>query len=91
MHSGETAHHFVSPTKTRDNDEYIVKIRQNLEENAAARAEREKRRRKVLVDQLRAHEAQEVSFDQLGKLGKRNKKNLTNSFCFGIFCAKVFF
>ena len=46
--------------KPKCNDEYIGKIRKNLEENAAARAEREKRRRKVLVDQLKAHEAQEV-------------------------------
>ena len=46
--------------KPKSNDEYIGKIRKNLEENASARAEREKRRRKVLVDQLKAHEAQEV-------------------------------
>ena len=46
--------------KPKSNDEYIRKIRKNLEENASARAEREKRRRKVLVDQLKAHEAQEV-------------------------------
>ena len=46
--------------KPKSNDDYINKIRKNLEENAAARAEREKRRRKVLVDQMKAHEAQEV-------------------------------
>ena len=44
------------------NDEYIGKIRKRLNEDAAARAEREKRRRKVLVDQLKAHEAQEVCY-----------------------------
>ena len=48
--------------KPKSNDDYINKIRKNLEENAAARAEREKRRRKVLVDQMKAHEAQEVIF-----------------------------
>lgn len=41
------------------NGEYINKIRTRLNEDASARAEREKRRRKVLVDQLKAHEAQE--------------------------------
>ena len=46
--------------KPKPNDDYINKIRKNLEENAAARGEREKRRRKVLVDQMKAHEAQEV-------------------------------
>ena len=42
-----------------DNSDYIAKIRKRLNEDALARQEREKRRRKVLVDQLRAHEAQE--------------------------------
>ena len=42
------------------NSEYINKISKRLNEDAHARLEREKRRRKVLVDQLRAHEAQEV-------------------------------
>ena len=46
--------------KPASNGEYIGKIRTRLEEDASARAEREKRRRKVLVDQLKAHEAQEV-------------------------------
>ena len=46
--------------KPKSNDDYINKIRKNLEENTSARAEREKRRRKVLVDQMKAHEAQEV-------------------------------
>ena len=47
--------------KPAGNSEYINKIRKRLNEDEAARQEREKRRRKVLVDQLRAHEAQEVS------------------------------
>uniref|UniRef100_A0A8C7P6L4 Sperm flagellar 2 n=1 Tax=Oncorhynchus mykiss TaxID=8022 RepID=A0A8C7P6L4_ONCMY len=41
------------------NSEYIQKIRQRLEEDATARQQREKRRRRVLVEQLKAHEAQE--------------------------------
>lgn len=47
--------------KPRSNDEYIGKIRKRLQEDASARAEREKRRRKVLVDQIKAHESQEVN------------------------------
>lgn len=42
------------------NDDYIGKIRKRLEEDAVARQEREKRRRKVLVDQIKAHETNEV-------------------------------
>uniref|UniRef100_A0A8C8DAP6 Calponin-homology (CH) domain-containing protein n=1 Tax=Oncorhynchus tshawytscha TaxID=74940 RepID=A0A8C8DAP6_ONCTS len=42
-----------------DFPEYIQKIRQRLEEDATARQQREKRRRHVLVEQLKAHEAQE--------------------------------
>ncbi|XP_074662046.1 sperm flagellar protein 2-like [Tubulanus polymorphus] len=59
----------ASPTKSQkseldlikpaSNDEYIGKIRKRLQEDSAAREEREKRRRKVLVDQLKAHEYQE--------------------------------
>ncbi|XP_005100478.1 sperm flagellar protein 2 isoform X2 [Aplysia californica] len=45
--------------RTAPNDEYIGKIRKRLQEDAAAREEREKRRRKVLGDQMLAHEAQE--------------------------------
>ena len=46
--------------KPASNGDYIGKIRKRLNEDASARAEREKRRRKVLVDQLKSHEAQEV-------------------------------
>ncbi|KAL3868818.1 hypothetical protein ACJMK2_041577, partial [Sinanodonta woodiana] len=49
----------VDLIKPASNDEYIGKIRKRLEEDASARSEREKRRRKVLVDQMKAHEAQE--------------------------------
>lgn len=50
--------------KPASNDDYIGKIRKRLQEDESARAEREKRRRKVLVDQMKAHEAQEVCFNQ---------------------------
>ena len=42
-------------------DEYINKVRKRLNEDANARADREKRRRKVLIEQLVSTEAQEVS------------------------------
>ncbi|XP_069125844.1 sperm flagellar protein 2-like isoform X2 [Argopecten irradians] len=45
--------------KPASNDEYIGKIRKRLQEDQSARNEREKRRRKVLVDQLMAHDSQE--------------------------------
>uniref|UniRef100_A0AAY4BXJ6 Calponin-homology (CH) domain-containing protein n=1 Tax=Denticeps clupeoides TaxID=299321 RepID=A0AAY4BXJ6_9TELE len=41
------------------NQEYIQEIRQRLEEDAVAREQREKRRLRVLMEQLQAHEAQE--------------------------------
>ena len=49
---------YLSQNKT---DDYIAKIRSRLQEDAHARKEREKRRRKVLVDQLKANEALEES------------------------------
>lgn len=53
----------VAYTKTLPSgqvDPYILEIRRRLQEDIHARREREKRRRKVLVDQLRALEAIEV-------------------------------
>jgi len=47
--------------KPKSNETYIGKIRKRLNEDESARNEREKRRRKVLVEQQRAHEAQEVN------------------------------
>ena len=44
--------------KPKANDEYIDKIRLRLEEDSVARDEREKRRRKVLMDQLKSHKMQ---------------------------------
>ncbi|XP_027049665.1 sperm flagellar protein 2-like [Pocillopora damicornis] len=49
----------LSYIKPRSNDDYINKIRTRLEENSVARKEREKRRRRVLIEQMKAHEAQE--------------------------------
>ncbi|NXY15051.1 SPEF2 protein, partial [Atrichornis clamosus] len=43
-------------------DEYIRKIQKRLEEDTFAREQRAKRRRKILVDQLAAYEAQEKSY-----------------------------
>jgi len=40
--------------------EYMNRIRKRLNEDVSARVEREKRRRKVLVEQLTAHQALEV-------------------------------
>uniref|UniRef100_A0A3Q3M832 Sperm flagellar 2 n=1 Tax=Mastacembelus armatus TaxID=205130 RepID=A0A3Q3M832_9TELE len=43
----------------QSSSKYIEEIRQRLEENAVAREQREKRRDRFLVEQLKAHEAQE--------------------------------
>ncbi|XP_029434767.1 sperm flagellar protein 2 isoform X2 [Rhinatrema bivittatum] len=43
-------------------DEYIRNIQKRLEEDIVAREQREKRRRKILMEQLRAHEAQEEAY-----------------------------
>lgn len=51
----------VAFLKQGQSDDYIVKIRNRLQEDTHARKEREKRRRKVLVDQLKANEALEES------------------------------
>lgn len=64
VRADEEGHVTVDPVeliKTKSNDDYIGKIRKRLNEDESARKEREKRRRKVLVDQMRAHQAQEVS------------------------------
>ncbi|XP_049718155.1 sperm flagellar protein 2 isoform X12 [Elephas maximus indicus] len=47
---------------TYSDDEYIKKIQKRLEEDALAREQREKRRRRLLMDQLIAHEAQEEAY-----------------------------
>ncbi|TRZ13179.1 hypothetical protein HGM15179_013922 [Zosterops borbonicus] len=45
-------------------DEYIRKIQKRLEEDRFAREQRAKRRRKMLADQLAAHEAQEKAYQE---------------------------
>ncbi|XP_076462790.1 sperm flagellar protein 2-like isoform X2 [Babylonia areolata] len=49
----------LNVVKLSSNSEYISKIRKRLQEDAAAREEREKRRRKVIGEQMSAHQAQE--------------------------------
>lgn len=44
----------------QSNSKYIQDIRQRLGENAVAREQREKRLDRFLLEQLKAHEAQEV-------------------------------
>lgn len=51
---------------TYSDDDYIKKIQKRLEEDAFAREQREKRRRRLLMDQLIAHEAQEVIYLDVG-------------------------
>ncbi|CAF1170591.1 unnamed protein product [Rotaria sp. Silwood1] len=52
---------YTKPLQPGQVDPYILEIRRRLQEDIHARREREKRRRKVLVDQLRALEAIEDS------------------------------
>ncbi|XP_076973078.1 sperm flagellar protein 2 isoform X6 [Tamandua tetradactyla] len=47
---------------TYSDDDYIKKIQKRLEEDGFAREQREKRRRRLLMDQLIAHEAQEEAY-----------------------------
>lgn len=67
----KTSHELVAyskPLQAGQVDPYILEIRRRLQEDIHARREREKRRRKVLVDQLRALESIEVKkFYQLNK------------------------
>ncbi|NWT18281.1 SPEF2 protein, partial [Vireo altiloquus] len=63
----ETSLETIPETKTEllniySDDEYIRKIQKRVEEDTIAREQRAKRRRKMLVDQLAAHEAQEKVF-----------------------------
>lgn len=51
---------------TYSDDDYIKKIQKRLKEDAFAREQREKRRRRLLMDQLIAHEAQEVRYLDVG-------------------------
>nr|KAF6491069.1 sperm flagellar 2 [Molossus molossus] len=57
--AGQTTADLLS---TYSDDEYIKKIQKRLKEDAFAREQREKRRRRLLMDQLIAHEAQEEAY-----------------------------
>ncbi|NP_001088868.1 sperm flagellar 2 L homeolog [Xenopus laevis] len=48
--------------KLDTSDDYIRKIQKRLEEDSVAREQREKRRRRILMEQLVAHGAQEEAF-----------------------------
>ncbi|VTJ61893.1 Hypothetical predicted protein [Marmota monax] len=57
----DTADHITTDLlNTYSDDDYIKKIQKRLEEDAFAREQREKRRRRLLMDQLIAREAQEA-------------------------------
>ncbi|XP_077097866.1 sperm flagellar protein 2 isoform X4 [Siphateles boraxobius] len=57
--SGRVTQPMSTGDKEQWNKEYIENIRQHLEEDAAAREQREMRRRRALMEQLQAHEAQQ--------------------------------
>jgi len=59
--------------------DYMNKIRKRLNDDATARVEREKRRRKVLVQQLTAHHALQVSTSQPPCLKYRLHYNMVYS------------
>ncbi|XP_048450235.1 sperm flagellar protein 2-like [Rhincodon typus] len=50
---------FVPCVRVEEHHTFIENLRKRLDEEGKARKEREKRRRRVLLDQLQAHEAQE--------------------------------
>ncbi|XP_019954652.1 sperm flagellar protein 2 isoform X2 [Paralichthys olivaceus] len=56
---GTEAHESGNKLKLKSDSQYIQEIRQRLKENAISREQREKRRDRFLVEQLKAHEAQE--------------------------------
>uniref|UniRef100_A0A8C3VPU7 Sperm flagellar 2 n=1 Tax=Catagonus wagneri TaxID=51154 RepID=A0A8C3VPU7_9CETA len=65
--AGQTATDLLN---TYSDDEYIKKIQKRLEEDAFAREQREKRRRRLLMDQLIAHEAQEEAHREEQLVGR---------------------
>ncbi|KAG1943998.1 sperm flagellar protein [Pimephales promelas] len=56
---GRVTHPMSTGDKERWNKEYIESIRRHLEEDSAAREQREMRRRRALMEQLQVHEAQQ--------------------------------
>lgn len=61
IYSGRVTQPMSTVDKEQWNKEYIESIRQRLEEDSAAREQREMRRRRALMEQLQAHEAQQVT------------------------------
>uniref|UniRef100_A0A672MF84 Calponin-homology (CH) domain-containing protein n=1 Tax=Sinocyclocheilus grahami TaxID=75366 RepID=A0A672MF84_SINGR len=59
LSSGRVTQPMTTGDKEQWNKEYIENIRQRLEEDSAAREQREMRRRRALMEQLQAHEAQQ--------------------------------
>uniref|UniRef100_A0A8C1KJR9 Sperm flagellar 2 n=1 Tax=Cyprinus carpio TaxID=7962 RepID=A0A8C1KJR9_CYPCA len=59
LYSGRVTQPISTVDKEQWNKEYIESIRQRLEEDSAAREQREMRRRRALMEQLQAHEAQQ--------------------------------
>ncbi|KAK2910926.1 hypothetical protein Q8A67_003059 [Cirrhinus molitorella] len=59
LYSGRVTQPMSTADKEQWNKEYIENIRQRLEEDSAAREQREMRRRRALMEQLQAHEAQQ--------------------------------
>uniref|UniRef100_A0A673I6L8 Sperm flagellar protein 2-like n=1 Tax=Sinocyclocheilus rhinocerous TaxID=307959 RepID=A0A673I6L8_9TELE len=59
LYSGRVTQPMTTGDKEQWNKEYIENIRQRLEEDSAAREQRAMRRRRALMEQLQAHEAQQ--------------------------------
>ncbi|KAK9975283.1 hypothetical protein ABG768_023336 [Culter alburnus] len=59
LYSGRVTQPMSTGDKEQWNKDYIENIRQRLEEDSAAREQREMRRRRALMEQLQAHEAQQ--------------------------------
>nr|XP_009299456.1 sperm flagellar protein 2 isoform X1 [Danio rerio] len=59
LFSGRVTQPMSTGDKAQWNKDYIENIRQRLEEDATAREQREMRRRRALMEQLQAHEAQQ--------------------------------
>ncbi|XP_050965216.1 sperm flagellar protein 2 isoform X2 [Labeo rohita] len=59
LYSGRVTQPMSTADKEQWNKEYIENIRQRLEEDSTAREQREMRRRRALMEQLQAHEAQQ--------------------------------
>lgn len=77
IYSGRVTQPMSTADKEQWNKEYIENIRQRLEEDSTAREQREMRRRRALMEQLQAHEAQQVTTDlaYLNSINSLHKKS----------------